>query len=489
MPGTPVRSAPFSPLTPKQAQPLINYLNSGRKKARSPRGKTPKSLYRSSSFEVVAKDWLATGTTPKKGKKIQTHYDRFIPNREAMDLSNSQFHIAHKDMTKEQMLDSAALAYQEQVAKACGIALDKRILAFKGAPPTNDKEDLRKIYNRPLKTSVSQLSKRKILNAPERVLDAPGLIDDYYLNLLDWSCANIVAIGLDKNIYLWNADTGDVSGLCETASSDLITSLSWSNDGAYLAVGTDEGDTQIWDIESSTKIRSMPGHLARVGVLSWDKHMLSSGCRDGSIWNHDVRIANHKTAELLAHTSEVCGLKWRSDGTQLASGGNDNLVNIWDARSSVPKFTKHNHTAAVKALAWCPWQPNLLATGGGSNDRHIHFWNTTTAARLNSIDTGSQVTSLIWSPEYKEIMSSHGFPDNHISIWNYPSLSKVIDIPAHETRVLHTALSPDGQTVASVASDENLKFWKVFESSGKGTKSIRKEKASESFGYSGMTIR
>lgn len=98
-------------------------------------------------------------------------------------------------------------------------------------------------------------------------------------------------------------------------------------------------------------MRSMTGHAARVGVLSWNNHLLSSGCRDGSIHNHDVRVANHRVAELLAHTSEVCGLKWRADGAFLASGGNDNLVNVWDARGTVPRWTKREHNAAVKVRA------------------------------------------------------------------------------------------------------------------------------------------
>ena len=51
------------------------------------------------------------------------------------------------------------------------------------------------------------------------------------------------------------------------------------------------------------------------------------------------------------------------------------------------------HTAAVKALAWCPFQANLLASGGGTADRSIRFWNTHTGALLNSIDTGSQVSA------------------------------------------------------------------------------------------------
>jgi len=50
------------------------------------------------------------------------------------------------------------------------------------------------------------------------------------------------------------------------------------------------------------------------------------------------------------------------------------------------------HCAAVKALAWCPFQSNLLASGGGTADRCIKFWNTSTGALLNSIDTHSQVS-------------------------------------------------------------------------------------------------
>ena len=33
---------------------------------------------------------------------------------------------------------------------------------------------------------------RHIPQAPERILDAPELLDDYYLNLLDWNAENIL---------------------------------------------------------------------------------------------------------------------------------------------------------------------------------------------------------------------------------------------------------------------------------------------------------
>lgn len=359
------------------------------------------------------------------------------------------------------------VAYQQSVAEACGVSIKQRILAFKPAPPESSRPiDLRSQYNRPLKPAAAAASqfRRRVLTAPERVLDAPGLVDDYYLNLLDWSSGNQIAIGLERSVYVWSAESGSVSSLLECPADTYISSVKWSGDGAYVAAGLGTGEVQIWDVEDGTKLRSMYGHDTRVSVMGWNKHILSTGARSGLVFNHDVRIAQHKTAELVSHTSEVCGLEWRADGAQLATGGNDNLVTIWDARQlSAPKFQKTNHKAAIKALAWCPWQSNLLATGGGSHDRHIHFWNTTSGARTNSIDTGSQVTSLRWSMAYKELVSSSGFPDNSLSIWSYPSLVKNIEIPAHESRVLHSALSPDGQMLATAAADESLKFWKVFE--------------------------
>lgn len=53
-------------------------------------------------------------------------------------------------------------------------------------------------------------SYRHIPSAPERILDAPDLLDDYYLNIMDWGDSNFLAIGLTQTVYLWNAATGEI---------------------------------------------------------------------------------------------------------------------------------------------------------------------------------------------------------------------------------------------------------------------------------------
>lgn len=51
---------------------------------------------------------------------------------------------------------------------------------------------------------------RKISRKPYKILEAPSLCDDYYLNLVDWSHGNVVAVALGSSVYLWSAHTAKV---------------------------------------------------------------------------------------------------------------------------------------------------------------------------------------------------------------------------------------------------------------------------------------
>jgi len=189
----------------------------------------------------------------------------------------------------------------------------------------------------------------------------------------------------------------------------------------------------------------LKGHNERVCALAWNGPILTTGGLDGIIINHDVRIHEHIVQTYRGHVQEVCGLKWSPSGQQLASGGNYNLLYIWDksmaSHNSSSQYLHQlgEHCAAVKALAWCPFQNNFLASGGGSSDGSIKFWNTQIGAYLNTIDTHSQVYSLQWSRHERELLSSHGLDQNQLTLWKYPSMVKITELTGHAARVLHTA--------------------------------------------------
>ena len=120
----------------------------------------------------------------------------------------------------------------------------------------------------------------------------------------------------------------------------------------------------------------------------------------------------------------MCGLKWSPDDREVASGGNDNQLYIWNLNSTSPIIKFSDHNAAVKAIAWSPHQHGLLASGGGTADRCIRFWNSATNTALNCIDTGtpalqSQPQGKVLRRRLCHVMHSaaeHNSCDKHASV-------------------------------------------------------------------------
>ncbi|KAE8712083.1 Fizzy-related protein-like protein [Hibiscus syriacus] len=146
---------------------------------------------------------------------------------------------------------------------------------------------------------------------------------------------------------------------------------------------------------------------------------------DHNILQHDLRVSNNYVSKLIGHKSEVCGLKWSHDDRELTSGGNDNQLLVWNQHSQQPVLKLTEHTAAVKAIAWSPHQSNLVPSGGRTADSCIRFWNTTNGHQLNNIDTRSQVCNLSWSKNVNDLVSTHGYSQNQVMVWKYPSMAKV----------------------------------------------------------------
>ena len=103
-----------------------------------------------------------------------------------------------------------------------------------------------------------------------------------------------------------------------------------------------------------------------------------------------------------------------------------------------------------------------MATGGGKQDGTIKLWNSLSGVISKSIETDSQISALLWSNHNRELLSSHGDPENKLTVWKFPDLSKVGDMLGHTERILSIALSPNGETIASLAADETLRFWECF---------------------------
>lgn len=195
----------------------------------------------------------------------------------------------------------------------------------------------------------------------------------------------------------------------------------------------------------------------------------------------DWHGAMNLLVRLTAHTQQICGLAWSPDGALFASGGNDNSVFVFETKKLLravrrdPKLdsdsavvvrnrslrpgdsltqpsspdahqssaasslnesvARHRFriNAACKALAFAPWQRNLVAAGGGSNDRCIHFYHALTGKKLATINCHAQVTSLTFSSTRKEIAATFGFaqPEHNIrlAVFSWPDCRLRLRVP------------------------------------------------------------
>jgi len=352
----------------------------------------------------------------------------------------------------------------------------------------------------------SSSSRRSIDSIPYLILDLPGLKDDFYCNVLDWSSSSSssssLAVALASRVYLFDPISSDHTVLVDlekeekTSTPPTLTSLSWCpSNPIHLAMGTSLGVVRIYDTDTKEELVHSFSHTRDVLSLAWNPHdpnMLVSGGRNGWLVIYDTRMYFPQVHCYKAHIGQICGLKWSPDGTNLASGGNDNVCRIWDHRymsnnsynyhtmleddssqrvqpCCVPLYALSQHKAAVKALAWHPYQRGLLATGSGTADGHIRFFDLLDSGRLlQECDTKSQISSLNWSHDGKELLSAHGFPAHrHLSLWKYPSkmITPIAQLSKDSGRILHVAMSPDGTSVCSASQNETLCFWRIWGSS------------------------
>lgn len=274
----------------------------------------------------------------------------------------------------------------------------------------------------PQSSPCRKAQKRTVPTTPFRVLDAPGLRDDYYCSLIAYSPhTHSLAVGLHSDVYSWTEAGG--ARPFEPWSTSHVTSLAFSSSQGgnnILAIGRIDGSLSLWNpIELTPRIERP--HNAGVACLAWkpvlshrplaffqpygtgDRSRPSSaiieteellvGDEFGNVYYYSIQWngkrellgqrASNATITLLkrivVHSQQICGLAWSGDGEQFATGGNDNAACLFDTSEVVNRRRdssgdgenmieggekyKWLHGAAVKAIAFCPWQKSLIATG------------------------------------------------------------------------------------------------------------------------------
>ena len=217
-----------------------------------------------------------------------------------------------------------------------------------------------------------------IAKTPEMVLDAPNFRDDYYTTLLSWGPNGNMLVGLNDECFLWNQD-GLLSKVYQATRPDYIVSVDFCPTGSLAAIGTDDGNIKIFNLDLSDEIPQHSLYMPQLSILKWkNEQTLLTGFADGILRIYDIRNLTRPSSILSGyHDDKICGLARAGNSHLFSVGGNEGIVTVWDDRKlNAPVWNITSHSSAVRAMKWCPWASYILATGGGLDDESIQFHST-----------------------------------------------------------------------------------------------------------------
>lgn len=233
----------------------------------------------------------------------------------------------------------------------------------------------------------------------------------------------LVVGGMERERYTHRLDVWDVvSGqrlFTMDGHSDVIGSVVYSPDGAWIASGSRDGTVRLWDAHTDENLAVLSGHTGAVTDVAFlPDGTLASVSDDGilMVWD-DIAHGTGRPIVLPDHT--LYQIEPSPDATTWTIGGYDfergrGLLFVVDAETSELLIEYDMGTRAVTAFAYSP-DGAVLATG--QIFEQIHLWDLSAEESLASFGEGAgEPARLIFHPD-GAVLFSADFLGTVVSVW------------------------------------------------------------------------
>jgi WD40 repeat protein len=266
----------------------------------------------------------------------------------------------------------------------------------------------------------------------------------------------LATAGTDGNVHVWDLqDKESARALIEIPTNqNKIWEVSFSSDGQELASAGEDGSVRLWDYSQKLELEKLEGHHGPVRSVSFrrnDQELASAG-DDGSarLWKLQGNASEKFAVPIKKATTGQQKVEIQN-GNQRAFGNKDGTV-TWKGKM------KSSHVGAVKSLAFNP-DGTQLASGG--KDRTIRLWNAN-GEQQQILQTYAPVNSLAYSSD-KHWLASAG-EDSSVQLWNLKDLQEgkpYAAWKAYQGAVKNISFSQDGKVLITSGKDRTAKLRKI----------------------------
>jgi len=289
----------------------------------------------------------------------------------------------------------------------------------------------------------------------------------------------VVAGCEDGSLRLWTREEGKellADAKMQTVKGHRETVTSVAAAGGVVASGSMDGKLLVWSLPADKPTHTLStGAAVRAVALSADGKQLASGGDDNAVQLWDPATGK-QVAKLTGPTDWVLAVAFSPDGKLVAAGGHDGRLWLWETESGkklfdvavqLPGAAKDAPAVVVYSLAFSP-DSKKVAVGG--SDARIHEYEAAGAGKHLRGHQGhtSTVTGLAYHPGGNVLISSS--KDRTLRLWNLQSGGTYKTLEGHTAWVQGVALVEKGTLALSVSADRTVRVWDLGATAAKGKK-------------------